>query len=61
MAFLALVIVGMAAVAGLLAIPYRIWVAHKDGNAEWGDYMFMAFLACVIIGVSVGIIFGLYD
>ncbi len=51
----------MAAVAGLLAIPYRIWVAHKDGNAEWGDYMFMAFLAYVIIGVSVGLVFGLYN
>jgi len=58
---IALAVLGMVAVAGFLAIPYRIWVAHKDGNAEWGDYMFIVFLAYVIIGVSLGFIFGWYD
>ena len=54
-------VLGMVAVTGFLDIPYRILVARKDGNAEWGDYMFLVFLAYVIIGVSLGLIFGWYD
>jgi hypothetical protein len=45
MALIALLAVGMVAVAGFLALPYRIWVAHKDKTAEWGDYLFILFLA----------------
>ena len=30
-------VLGMVAVTGFLDIPYRILVARKDGNAEWGD------------------------
>ena len=45
-----LLIVGFTAVAGFLAIPYRIYQAHKTRDAEIGDYAFIAFLSLVIVG-----------
>ena len=55
---IALAVVGMVALAGFLAIPYRIWVAHKAGDAEWGDYLFIVFLAYVVVTILLGLIFG---
>ena len=45
-----LFLVGFVALLAFLVIPYRIYKLHKEGDAEFGDYAFMVFLAITIPG-----------
>jgi hypothetical protein len=45
---------GIGALLGFLAIPYRIYQAHKDGDAEKGDYAFIIFLVWLLGSFIIG-------
>jgi hypothetical protein len=45
---------GIVALLGFLAIPYRIYQAHKDGDAEKGDYAFIIFLVWLLGSFIIG-------
>ena len=49
-----LFVAGMGALIGFLLIPYRIYQAHKDGDAEKGDYAFIIFLVWLLISFIIG-------
>jgi branched-subunit amino acid transport protein AzlD len=54
---IALVIVGFVAVFAFMAIPYRIFQAHKEGDAEVGDYAFIVFLVFLAIFTIVVLVY----
>jgi hypothetical protein len=43
-----LFLVGFVALLAFFVIPYRIYKLHEEGDAEFGDYAFMLFLAIII-------------
>ena len=49
-----LFVAGMGALIGFLLIPYRIYQAHKAGDAEKGDYAFILFLVWLVISLIIG-------
>jgi hypothetical protein len=54
---IALFLVGLVGVLAFLAIPYRIFQAHKTGDAEIGDYAFIIFLVFLGIFTIVGLVY----
>jgi len=44
---------GFVGVLAFLAIPYRIFQAHKTNDAEAGDYAFIVFLIFIVVGLIV--------
>jgi hypothetical protein len=53
-----ILLAGLAGVLGFLAIPFRIVKAHKAGDAEFGDYAFLIFLAYLVTTLILGLILG---
>ena len=53
-----LLVAGLAGLLGFLAIPYRIYKAHKEGDAEWGDYLFIFFLLYLGTALIIGFLLG---
>jgi hypothetical protein len=43
-----LFLVGFVALIAFLILPYRVWQLHKEGDAGFGDYAFLAFVAIII-------------
>jgi hypothetical protein len=46
-----LFLVGFVALIAFLILPYRVWQLHKEGDAGFGDYAFLAFVAFLILSV----------
>jgi hypothetical protein len=51
-----LFIVGFVALLAFLILPYRVWQLHKEGDAGFGDYAFLAFIAIIIPTFIYGLI-----
>lgn len=54
-------LVAIVAIISFLTIPYRIYQAHKDGDASKGDYFFIAFLAWISLGIMFGLLTGGFE
>ena len=54
---IALFIVGFIAILAFMAIPYRIFKAHKTGDAEVGDYAFIVFLVFLAVFTIVVLVY----